>query len=185
MSTIVGTCIGVFVYGGYLTTMDQAFHTNATREALDKFRRLFTHTLKGWDEGRYYTIITAAFMHSSLPHLAFNMFAIWGFGRLFISGFGLPSFLGLYFGSAIAGGIAQTYIWKRNGSPPEIGEVGASGAALGLFMATACVMPWGRMAMLFIPMKMWQGAVLSVIITGGGLQDLVSMIRAFLTPSLL
>jgi len=177
MSTIVGTCIGVYVYGAHLTTMDQVYHTKATREALDKFRRVFIHTLKSWDEGRYYTILTSAFMHSSLPHLGLNMLAIWGFGRLFISVYGLPSFLGLYFGSAIASGVVQTYIWKRNRVPPETGEVGASGAALSLFMAMACAMPSRGMSMMFIPMTMWQGAVVSVIITAGGLQDMVSMIR--------
>jgi membrane associated rhomboid family serine protease len=180
MSTIVGTCIGVYVYGVHLTTMDQVYHTKATREALDKFRRVFIHTLKSWDEGRYYTILTSAFMHSSLPHLGLNMLAIWGFGRLFISVYGLPSFLGLYFGSAIAGGVVQTYIWKRNRVPPETSEVGASGAALSLFMAMACAMPSGGMSMMFIPMTMWQGAVVSVIITAGGLQDMVSMIQSSL-----
>jgi membrane associated rhomboid family serine protease len=51
------------------------------------------------------------------------MLAIWGFGRLFISVYGLPSFLGLYFGSAIAGGVVQTYVWKRNRVPLETGGV--------------------------------------------------------------
>jgi membrane associated rhomboid family serine protease len=179
MSTIVGTCIGVYVYGVHLTTVDQVYHTKTTREALDKFRRIFIHTLKSWDEGRYYTILTSAFMHSSPLHLGLNMLAIWGFGRLFISVYGLPSFLGLYFGSAIAGGVVQTYIWKRNRVPPTTGGVGASGAALGLFVAMACAMPSGGMSMMFIPMTMWQGAVVSVIVTAGGLQDMVSMIRPF------
>jgi membrane associated rhomboid family serine protease len=103
------------------------------------------------------------------------MLAIWGFGRLFISVYGLPSFLGLYFGSAIAGGVVETYIWKRKRVPPETGGVGASGAALGLFMAIACAMPSGRMSMMFIPMTMWQGAVVAVVVTAGGLQDMVSI----------
>jgi membrane associated rhomboid family serine protease len=185
MSTIVGTCIGVYVYGVHLTVMDQTYHTKATSEALDKFRRIFIHTLKSWDEGRYYTILTSAFMHTSLPHLGLNMLAIWGFGRLFISVYGLPSFLGLYFGSAIAGGVVETYIWKRNRVPLETGGVGASGAALGLFMATACALPSWRMSMMFIPMTMWQGAVVAVVITAGGLQDMVSIGRFFPAPSLL
>jgi membrane associated rhomboid family serine protease len=130
----------------------------------------FVHSLKNMKDGRYYTLVTSAFMHQSIMHLAMNMIGLWGFGRLIVSGFGAPSFLVLYFGSVIAGGLTQNYVWEKRGQW-NAGGLGASGGVLGVFAATACIVPRGQMGFLFIPMPMWLGAALMVGLSVGGLQD--------------
>lgn len=117
------------------------------------------HTLENIKEGRYYTIVTSAFMHANLGHLGLNMLALWGFGRFAAGAFGIPSFLVIYFGSIVAGGVAQNYDWERK-SQWAAGGLGASGGVSGVFAAVACAMPRGSMRFLIVPMPMWLGGKL-------------------------
>lgn len=60
-----------------------------------------------------YQIITHMFMHGSLMHLAFNMFALWMFGRIIESVWGAKRFFVYYFVTGIGAAIFQmtvTYI---------------------------------------------------------------------------
>jgi membrane associated rhomboid family serine protease len=167
---LVGACIGMFIYNSYVSG---SLRTNPSSEAIAKQMWLndnFIHSVRNMEEGRYYTIVTSAFMHSSLPHLAFNMLGLWGFGRTIVSCFGTPSFLVLYFGSVVAGGLLQNYMWMRR-KQWNHGGLGASGGVLGVFAATACWMPYGTVGFLFVPMPMWIGAALTVGISVGGMQD--------------
>jgi membrane associated rhomboid family serine protease len=165
----VGACIGLY---GYAALVSSAVRTQASSEATARMQWLhdhFVHSLKNMKEGRYYTLVTSAFMHQSVMHLAMNMIGLWGFGRLIVSSFGAPAFLVLYFGSVIAGGLTQNYVWEKRGEW-NAGGLGASGGVLGVFSATACVVPRGQMGFLFIPMPMWLGAALMVGLSVGGLQ---------------
>lgn len=167
---IVGACIGMFIYSGYVNS---TLKTNPSSEAIAKQMWLndnFIHSLRNMKEGRYYTIVTSAFMHSSLPHLAFNMLGLWGFGRTIVLCYGTPSFLVLYFGSVVAGGLLENYMWMRR-KQWNHGGLGASGGVLGVFAATACWMPHGTVGFLFVPMPIWVGAALTVGISVGGMQD--------------
>ncbi|KAE9374549.1 hypothetical protein N431DRAFT_405343 [Stipitochalara longipes BDJ] len=167
---LVGACIGMYAYTVFIT---YELRTKASPRAISAQRWLadnFIHSLKNVKEGRYYTSVTSAFMHQSLLHLAMNMVGLWGFGRLMVSGIGAPSFLVLYFGSVVAGSLAQEYIWDKRGLW-NAGGLGASGGVLGVFAATACIMPRGQMGFLFIPMPMWVGAALMVGLSVGGMQD--------------
>jgi membrane associated rhomboid family serine protease len=147
--------------------------TEAPSDAIAAQQRLtdhFIHSLRNIKEGRYYTIVTSAFMHANLGHLGLNMLALWGFGRLAVSMFGVPSFLVLYFGSIIAGGMAQNFYWERK-KQWSAGGVGASGGVSGVFAAAACALPHGRMSLLIIPMPLWIGAALMVVMSVGGMQE--------------
>jgi membrane associated rhomboid family serine protease len=166
----VGACIGMY---GYAAFIQSAVRTQGSSEAIASLRWLhdhFIHSLKNMREGRYYTIVTSAFMHQSILHLTVNMVGLWGFGRTIVLAFGTPSFLGLYFGSVIAGGLLQNYIWERR-SQYDMGGLGASGGVLGVFAATACWMPHGTVGFLFVPMPMWVGLALMVGISVRGMQD--------------
>jgi membrane associated rhomboid family serine protease len=167
---LVGACIGMY---GYSALVSNAVRKNPSSEAIANHKWLqdhFIHSLKNVEEGRYYTIVTSAFMHQNPAHLAMNMLGLWGFGRPIVSVCGTPSFLVLYFGSIVAGGLLQNYMWERR-KQHDIGGLGASGGVLGVFAATACWMPYGTVGFLFVPMPMWVGAAVTVGLSVGGMQD--------------
>lgn len=80
-------------------------------------------------EGEWWRVITAAFLHGSVIHIGFNMYALYLFGPSLERRLGTLPFLAMYFASALAGGVAFLY-FGGNGA-----AVGASGAIFGLFGA--------------------------------------------------
>jgi len=74
-------------------------------------------------------IVTSLFVHSGFFHIAFNMWALWVFGRMLENLLGTWRFLALYFISGIFGTLAVTVL------APGTGVLGASGAIFGLFAA--------------------------------------------------
>lgn len=91
---------------------------------------LFALTASGLMEGRWWQLITHAFLHGNLLHLLLNMVGLWFAGRIVERVLGTRRFLVLYFVAALAGGLAQTMI--SGGSHPLIG---ASGAVCGVLLA--------------------------------------------------
>ena len=94
-------------------------------------------TLLGWGAnfgpasvgGEWWRLVTCAFLHSGVMHLAFNMFCLAGVGRATERMIGSPGFLFAYLSSAVAGSLASV-IWT-----PAVVSVGASGAVFGTFGA--------------------------------------------------
>ncbi len=87
----------------------------------------------GVDAGEYYRLVTSAFLHDGIFHLAFNMYALWLLGQLLESGFGASRFVSLYVVSMF-GGAAGVMLWS-----PDSPTVGASGAVYGLMGAMVVV----------------------------------------------
>ena len=89
----------------------------------------YAHYTAAVEQGEWWRIITAAFLHSrSLFHILFNMYALYLFGPGLERQIGAVSFTGLYLTSAAAGGALFQFM-------SEGGAVGASGAIFGLFGA--------------------------------------------------
>jgi membrane associated rhomboid family serine protease len=84
----------------------------------------------GVADGEYYRLLTAAFMHGSILHIAFNMYALYLFGPPLEATLGRARFLALYLISAL-GGSAASYAFNA----PNQASLGASGAVFGLFGA--------------------------------------------------
>lgn len=80
--------------------------------------------------GEYYRMLTAAFLHAGLLHLAFNMFGLYIFGSQVEAVVGVPRFVVLYALAAIGGSACSHFF----GPPFQFG-VGASGAVFGIFGA--------------------------------------------------
>lgn len=59
----------------------------------------------------YWQIVTSMFMHGSLSHILFNMFALWMFGSTLETVWGKKKFLGFYFLTGI--GSAMLYIFIK------------------------------------------------------------------------
>jgi rhomboid protease GluP len=79
--------------------------------------------------GEWWRLVSCAFLHSGIPHLAFNMLCLVGVGRGTERMIGSTGFLVMYLTSAVAGSLASV-AW----SPAVVG-VGASGAVFGTFGA--------------------------------------------------
>jgi membrane associated rhomboid family serine protease len=117
--------------------------------------------------GEIWRLITSAFVHQQIWHLAVNMFTLWILGPPLERLLGRVRFTALYLVSALCGS-AVAYAF----TDPRVGVVGASGALFGLFGATVILsrkmkadMSWflGTLAInvvinvLFARFLSWQG----------------------------
>ena len=83
--------------------------------------------------GQYWRLLTPVFLHGSLMHIAFNMYALYIIGRGIELYYGHLEYAFLYFLSGI-GGTLFSYYLSQNAS------VGASGAIFGLIAADAILL---------------------------------------------
>jgi membrane associated rhomboid family serine protease len=81
--------------------------------------------------GEWWRLFTAMFLHASIPHVLFNMYALWLFGPVLERRFGSASFGSLYLASGLAGAAFYQFL----ASDPRVPAIGASGAIFGLFGA--------------------------------------------------
>ena len=88
----------------------------------------------GVAQGGWHRLLTAAFAHEQTLHIAFNMFALWLFGRPLEAVLGRGRFIATYLVCALGGSTASyLYLGVFNGS------IGASGAVFGLVGALIVV----------------------------------------------
>ncbi len=80
--------------------------------------------------GEWYRMLTAAFVHVAIWHLALNMFALWILGSSLEPVLGRWRFIALYVLSALGGSVASLLGLGAGGY-----SIGASGAVFGLFGA--------------------------------------------------
>jgi membrane associated rhomboid family serine protease len=81
--------------------------------------------------GDLYRLLTSAFLHYGVPHLLFNMWALYVVGPQLESWLGRTRFIALYVLSALGGSVLVYLL-----SPINTATAGASGAIFGLFGAT-------------------------------------------------
>lgn len=84
--------------------------------------------------GEWWRLVTGAFMHFGLVHLALNMWVLWDAGRLAERLFGAVAFLLIYLAAAIVAGLASV-AWN-----PWVNSAGASGALFGVIGALVVYM---------------------------------------------
>ncbi len=78
--------------------------------------------------GDWWRLLTAAFLHQGVLHLAINGYALWILGSFCEVMYGRARFLLIYVGAALGGSLASNYLTPQN-------AVGASGAIFGLLGA--------------------------------------------------
>lgn len=94
-------------------------------------------------------LVTYSFLHGSLTHLLFNMFALYMFGSDIERVFGARRFAIYYLICVVAAAVAQLGVAALSNSPPYP-TVGASGGVFGLLLAFGLYFP-RRTVMLIIP----------------------------------
>lgn len=97
--------------------------------------------------GRFapWQLVTYMFLHASLGHVIFNLFALWIFGQGIENYWGTKRFTVYYFLTGI--GAAFIHMWIGGTGAPT---VGASGAVYGILLAFGMMFP-ERYIMLLIP----------------------------------
>jgi membrane associated rhomboid family serine protease len=110
----------------YLITVAQGHGLNTPGGSLFNKWALFGPLVK---HGDWWRLITSAFLHGSVIHIAFNMLALWWLGSPIEMVLGRVRYLGLYLVSGLAGAAGALV------ANPTSVTVGASGAIFGLLGA--------------------------------------------------
>jgi membrane associated rhomboid family serine protease len=98
-------------------------------------------------------LVTYSFLHGSLMHLAFNMFALWMFGTELERVWGARRVATAYFLSVVTGAVTHLLVAGAlgGGGAPV---VGASAGVFGLLLVYALVFPNRKIMLLFPPIPM-------------------------------
>jgi membrane associated rhomboid family serine protease len=91
--------------------------------------------------GRVWTLVTAAFSHSEIWHLAINMFVLWSFGTVLERMWGSRIFVFFYLAAAVISSISHCAVSSFLMGRDDILALGASGAVSGLLLAYALHFP--------------------------------------------
>ena len=100
---------------------------------------------------RPWQLVTYAFMHGGLPHILFNMFALFMFGGAIERTFGARNFIVYYFTCAIVAAVAQLLVLHFFSPEKFFPTLGASGAIFGLLLAFGMLYPHEKMMLIFLP----------------------------------
>lgn len=101
---------------------------------------------------RPWQLLSYAFLHGSLPHLLFNMFAVYMFGSDLERVWGGRRYLIYYSVCAVAAALAQLLVSSVTGAHDPV--VGASGAVFGLLLAFARYFPQRKIMLLLLPVPL-------------------------------
>ncbi len=131
-------------------------------------------------QGDWWRLITAAFLHASILHIALNMYVLWVIGGPVERYLGRARFLALYFVSGLAGSAGALVL------TPTAVTVGASGAIFGI-LGALLIIEWqttGRLAgnaMTWIVINLALSFVISNISIGGHVGGLIGGILVTLS----
>ena len=130
---------------------------NRDRSILTKLKQNFTISVQNIKEGRWYTLLTAAFSHQLPIHFLFNIVTFHAFGGLLsMVGIGGMRLMSLCVGSALVSSSAQVYQWANDSSDPTRtfrSGLGASGVVMGAAAAATCLVPKAPMQIMFVPVN--------------------------------
>lgn len=97
-------------------------------------------------------LLTYGFLHGDMVHIAFNMFALWMFGRELELLMGPKRFLTYYLTCVVGAGIVQLIVANfQGGMYPTIG---ASGGVFGILLAFGMAFPNRMIVLIFPPIPM-------------------------------
>ncbi len=127
-----------------------AFNDTGLRSKLIMYPRIMSAP------SEYYRLLTSGFIHSDWPHLFFNMYALYGFGRI-----AEESILGDFFGRM--SGLIYVFFYLSGiilASVPNFfkhrdnagfASLGASGGVSAVVFFVIYFFPWSKVGIIFIP----------------------------------
>jgi membrane associated rhomboid family serine protease len=147
-SAIPNVILGLLIANGLLFALQQlTFEPKIGIDLVTVVLGLWPATESGSPFG-IWQLFTYGFLHGNLPHLAFNMFALWMFGRDLERLMGAKKFFTYYMACVVGAGIVQLIVAAMQGGLYP--TVGASGGVFGILLAYGMSFP-NRMVMLIIP----------------------------------
>jgi membrane associated rhomboid family serine protease len=123
---LVGFAWGVAVGGSLGRLGSEALAEGGLFAAARRIEPDGTSTILGVDQGEWWRMVSSAFLHSGLLHLAMNMAALWILGSQLERVLGPARFVSVYVASLFAGSFGVLLV------DPNAPTVGASGAVFGL-----------------------------------------------------
>ena len=105
---------------------------------------------------KFYTLITAIFLHSGIPHLFYNLFGLALFGSILEHVIGSKRFLILFFISGLAASLVSIPFYAR--------VLGASGAIFGILGMLGILKPKMTVWVYSMPMPM----IMALFVWGAG-----------------
>jgi len=133
-------------------------------------------------DGDWWRLVTYAFLHSGVLHIAFNVLMLWWFGRPLEALIGRGRFLGVFAVSILAGAAGALIV------SPGTPSIGASGAVFGILGAgivleRARIPVFGGAALVVVLINLALSFVLSNVTIGGHLGGLAGGVLAMLALS--
>ncbi len=120
--------------------------------------------------GLVWTLLTAAFSHSEIWHLAINMFVLWSFGIVLERLWGTRTFVVFYLVAAVIASISHCVVSTYLMGNSDIPALGASGAVSGLLLAYALLFPHHKILLMgIVPVPALMGVLAFVGIDLWGL----------------
>ncbi len=132
--------------------------------------RNFLVSTQRLDQGMWWTLVTAAFSHMELWHLALNMVVLWSFGSVLERLLGVRVFVTFYMVAAVVSSASHCLVSSLILGDDRISALGASGAVSGLLLAFALLFPRHRILVFaVVPVPALAGALFFVAIDLWGL----------------
>lgn len=161
-TTIVIVNVAVFLLQRFGIASEQAFDPKINDFVTQPWGELSINALL---QGRVWTIFTHMFVHGTVMHLVGNCFMIFFTGKAVQSLIGSRHFLHIYFLSGLVGAATELLAgWLMH---KDIAIIGASGAAFGILLALAVMLPQEMItAMLYfvipVRLRLWTLAMVLV-----------------------
>jgi membrane associated rhomboid family serine protease len=103
----------------------------------------------------WYRFFSSGLIHADVMHLAFNMYALWEFGRVVEGAFvvlfeekGLLFYITMY---VLGLGASSVYSFFRHRDNPYYNALGASGAVSAVVFSYILLAPTAKLSLLFLP----------------------------------
>lgn len=157
---LMGTNIAVFGYAYYLK--EQA--RQGFPAPFVNFMNRMSLNLTTFQQGNYFSMITAIFTHVDIGHIFSNMFTVYFLGSFLASAPIITPFryLTIALGSGLAGSVG--YLFNRYyqlqaqgpGARDYTRGIGFSGAVMGISSVAACLAPHSKVLIYgIVPMPLW------------------------------
>lgn len=112
---------------------------------------------------QYDRMLTSAFLHADMMHLAFNMFALYIFAPVVLSKFSSIKFILIYFAAVLVGSLFTILFHRKE---RWYSAVGASGGVSGIVFSAIMIYPDMPLRLIFLPFFDFPGWVFGLIYLG-------------------
>jgi membrane associated rhomboid family serine protease len=112
------------------------------------------------EEGRVWTVVTAALLHADAWHLLFNAIGLWFFGKLVEETLGGARFVAFFFAAAVVSHLPFLAAEFATGGSTR--TIGASGIVMAAIVFAAFRFPGLPIRLIVVPLVLWQFAALYV-----------------------